>query len=88
MVSNAPQRIAKLAPLGDVFHRIDALATPVKPRTCALGDALGFVLAADITLSVAHPPKAIALHDGFALRAEEIADAGPYAPVTAKAKWV
>jgi molybdopterin biosynthesis enzyme len=88
MELNAPQRIAKLAPLGDVFHKIDALASPVKPRACALQDALGFVLAADIALSDAHPPKAKALHDGFALRAEEIADAGPYAPVAAEAKWV
>ena len=82
------QRIGKLTPLADVFHKIDALAAPVKPRECALDVALGFVLAADVKLTAAHPAKAIALIDGFALRAEEIADAGPYAPVKVKAKWI
>lgn len=82
------QRIGKLTPLSDVFHKIDALAAPVKPRESALEGALGFVLAADVKLSAAHPAKAIALVDGFALRAEEIADAGPYAPVAVKAKWI
>jgi molybdopterin biosynthesis enzyme len=82
------QRIARLTPLGDVFHKIDALAAPVKPRERAIKDALGFVLATDVKLLAAHPAKAIALVDGFAVRAEEIADAGPYAPVAVKAKWV
>jgi molybdopterin biosynthesis enzyme len=82
------QRTGKLTPLPDVFHKIDALAAAVKPRERALGDALGFVLAADVKLTAAHPVKAIALIDGFAMRAEEIADAGPYAPVAVKAKWI
>ncbi|HVT54470.1 MAG TPA: molybdopterin-binding protein [Xanthobacteraceae bacterium] len=87
-MEQASQRIKKLAPLGDVLHKIDALAAPVKPRESALAEALGGVLAEEVKLSAAHPAEARALIDGFALRAEEIADAGPYAPVKAKATWL
>jgi molybdopterin biosynthesis enzyme len=82
------QRIAKLTPLGDVFRKIDALAAPVKPRESALAKTLGRVLAEDVKLSAAHPAEARALIDGFALRAEDVSDAGPYAPIKAQANWV
>jgi len=88
MPSESNQRIAKLTPLDGVFHKIDALAVPVKPRDCALEDARGFVLAAGVQLAAARPASAIALRDGFAVRAEDIADSGPYAPVKAKVQWV
>jgi molybdopterin biosynthesis enzyme len=39
------------------------------------------VLAADATVSEARPAAPIALWDGWAVRAEAVADAGPYAPV-------
>lgn len=87
-MEHSSQRVAKLTPLGDVFRKIDALAAPVKPRTCALEGALGLVLAEDVKLSAAYPAEARALIDGFALRAEDISDAGPYAPIKAKAKWI
>jgi molybdopterin biosynthesis enzyme len=87
-MEHASQRIKKLAPLADVFRKIDALAAPVKPRACALAEALGLVLAEDVKLSAACPAEPRALIDGFALRADDIADAGPYAPVVVKAKWI
>jgi molybdopterin biosynthesis enzyme len=85
---NTLQRIAKLAPLEDVFHRIDALAAPVKAQDLALNNARGFVLAEDVVLASSSPAKAMALVDGWAVRASDITDAGPYAPVSVSAKWV
>lgn len=85
---NAPQRIAKLTPIDDVFRKIDALAATVKPRACEISAAAGFVLAEDVTAPSSVPKTAIALHDGYAVRADEITDAGSYAPVSVTAKWV
>jgi molybdopterin molybdotransferase len=85
---NAPQRIAKLTPIEGVFHKIDTLAATVAPRVCALDVATGFVLAEDVAASSSLPKTAVALHDGYAVRADEITDAGPYAPVNVTAKWV
>lgn len=85
---NASQRIAKLTPIDGVFHKIDAFAATVKPRACAIGAAAGFVLAEDVIAPSSVPKTAIALQDGFAVRADEITDAGSYAPVNVAAKWV
>ena len=75
-----PQRIARLTPLADVLARIEALAAPVAPRTSDLSGALLRALAEDIEAAAAQPAEARALRDGYAVRAEEIADAGSYAP--------
>jgi molybdopterin molybdotransferase len=78
---NGSQRISSLTPLADVLARVDALASPVAPREAALADAEGRVLAADAAVRTPQPATLIALRDGWAVRAELVADAGPYAPL-------
>jgi molybdopterin molybdotransferase len=73
------QRIAALTPIAQVLARFDALARPVSPREMALADAEGRVLAADV-VAAAWPAVATALIDGWAVLADAVADAGPYAP--------
>jgi molybdopterin biosynthesis enzyme len=83
------QRIARLAPLREIFAHLDALAKPVAAREVDLVSAVGRVLAADVRSPTAWPPKPVALRDGWAVRAELVADAGPYAPVPLPAPtWV
>jgi molybdopterin molybdotransferase len=76
-----PQRIAALTPIGDVLARVDALARPVRPREVAVADAEGRVLAADVTVAAPLPTLPTAITEGWAVRAELLADAGPYTPV-------
>jgi molybdopterin biosynthesis enzyme len=75
-----PQRISRLTPLKDALAALDALAKPVAPRRVDVDDAIGQVLAADAVAKLL-PPRAAALRDGWAVRAEELADAGGYASV-------
>jgi molybdopterin biosynthesis enzyme len=83
------QRISALTPLADVLARAAALARPMKPRGVALQDAEGRVLAEDV-FAGPWPATAVALTDGWAVRAETVADAGSYAPVLlgAPPAWV
>jgi molybdopterin biosynthesis enzyme len=82
MPPSEPQQLpSRLAPLPEVLARIDALTRPVEPRAVELAAAAGRVLAADVTVEQALPPVAIALRDGWAVRADLVADAGPYAPI-------
>jgi molybdopterin molybdotransferase len=82
MAPSEPQRLpCRLAPLREVFSRIDALARPVALREVELSAAAGRVLAADVLVEAPLPPAAIALRDGWAVRSDQVADAGPYAPV-------
>src|SRR5215813_11282775 len=80
-----PQRIGRLMPLGEARACIDQLVVPVAPRRTGTEAALGRVLAGEITVAHGHPAAAIALRDGFALRAEATLDAGSYAPVPVEA---
>jgi molybdopterin biosynthesis enzyme len=75
-----PQRIARLAPLADVLAWIDANVHPVAPREADSSDAVGHVLADDIKVPRALPPRAIALRDGYALQSDATSDASSYAP--------
>ena len=75
------QRIARLAPLKEVLAQVEALARPVVPRDVALDEALGCVLATDITALETRPAQPVALVDGWAVRAELVQDAGAYSPV-------
>lgn len=77
---NGSQRISSLTPIGDVLARVAALARPVAPRAVALADAEGRVLAEDVTVAAPWPAAPIALQDGWAVRADLVADAGSYAP--------
>lgn len=84
-----PQRISRLTPLKDALATLDALAKPVAPRQADVGDAIGQTLAADAVAKLL-PSRATALRDGWAVKAEELADAGGYAPMqlTGKPAWV
>ena len=74
------QRISSLTPIGDVLARVAALARPVAPRAMAAADAEGRVLAEDVVVATPWPAAPTALQDGWAVRAELVADAGSYAP--------
>jgi molybdopterin molybdotransferase len=88
--SQATQRLAALTPLAEVLARVDALAQPVAPREAAVVDAEGRVLAADAGVTAPRPAVPVALIDGWAVRADAIADASAYAPVLLAAvpAWV
>ena len=75
-----PQRITRLTPLRDVLARIDAYVKPAEVRTVELAAAAGRILAHDIVVDRPVPPAALALRDGWAVRSDLTADAGPYAP--------
>lgn len=75
------QRISTLTPIGDVLARAAALARPVVPHELALGEAEGCVLADDVRAASSWPAAPVALLDGWAVRADAVADAGPYAPL-------
>src|SRR3989442_8579235 len=74
------QRVSRLAPLPEIHALIDAIARPVAPRSMEVAMATGRVLAADVRVPMRVPVAAIALRDGWAVRSELVADAGPYAP--------
>jgi molybdopterin molybdotransferase len=81
MAPSEPQQLpSRLAPLREVLARIDALARPVAPREVDLMAAAGRVLAADVVVAEPLPVTAVALRDGWAVRSDRVADAGPYAP--------
>ena len=75
------QRIARLAPLKEVLAQVEALARFVVPRDVALDEALGCVLATDVTALESRPAQPVAAMDGWAVRAELVQDAGAYSPV-------
>ncbi|HKY86263.1 MAG TPA: molybdopterin-binding protein [Pseudorhodoplanes sp.] len=80
MVSDHPQRIARLAPLGDVLAWIDANVRPVASSDVPSSQATGKALAADIAITKPIPSHPISLRDGYALKSEWTNDASPYAP--------
>src|SRR5215813_10567521 len=71
----SPQRIERLTPLATVLAAIERLAAAAAPYQSSTDSALGLTLAADVTVSQARPAAALALRDGFAVRAEETLDA-------------
>jgi molybdopterin biosynthesis enzyme len=80
MAADSIQRIARLTPLEAILALFRSRVAMVPPRRAPLMQALGAVLAGDACAAEC-PPRAIALRDGFAVAAGDIADAGPYAPV-------
>lgn len=75
------QRIVRLTPLADVLAAIDRAVKPVSAIAQSIGKAAGRVLAEDCSVEHAAPSCSIAMRDGWAVNAETVADAGPYAPV-------
>jgi molybdopterin biosynthesis enzyme len=78
---NGSQRISSLTPISQVLARVAALARAVAPREVALADAEGRILAEDAGVKTPRPAAPTALQDGWAVRAEQVTDAGSYAPV-------
>ena len=74
------QRVTRLTPLAAVLAMIDSGVRPAAAQRRPLHAAGNLVLAEDIVAPLL-PPAAIALRDGYAVAASEIADAGPYAPI-------
>jgi molybdopterin molybdotransferase len=74
------QRITRLTPLAAVLAMIDSGVRPAAVQRRPLHAAGNLTLAEDIVVPLL-PPAAVALRDGYAVAASEIADAGPYAPV-------
>lgn len=73
------QTIARLTPLADVLSIIDSDVKPVTPRTLDVTAAVGRVLAND-AMPPARPSSAIALQDGWAVRADDTLGASGYTP--------
>jgi len=73
------QIVTRLTPLADVRAMIEAEVSPVAAHARAVADAVGCVLAEDVS-APAQPERAIALQDGWALHAEETQGASAYAP--------
>jgi len=74
-------RLSRLTPLEEVFGLLQSIVSPVPSREVALSHAAGCIAAADLAVTIRQPPTPIALRDGWAVRADVVADAGPYAPV-------
>jgi molybdopterin biosynthesis enzyme len=82
VVESELQRIAKLTPLSDVLASFDLSIRPVAAREEVVAAAAGLALAADIVVAAGHPKTAVALRDGYAVRADATADASSYAPAS------
>lgn len=79
-VDSEVQRIAKLTPLHEVLASFDTTVDAVAPREETINAAIGKTLAADAVIAGPWPQAALALRDGFALRADATTDASSYAP--------
>jgi molybdopterin molybdotransferase len=73
------QRIDRLTPLDDVLARVARLTRPVRPSEVRTAAAYGATLAEDIVAGE-RPGAALALIDGWAVRADATIDASAYAP--------
>lgn len=68
-------RNAPLLPVDEARNRIVAAMVPTPVETVSLAHALNRVLAADVTARVTQPPTDVSAMDGYAVRAEEVAEA-------------
>jgi molybdopterin molybdotransferase len=73
------QRIVRLTPLVEALAAISARVAPVAAVAMPAEAATGHVLVADLVAVQGYPRAATALIDGFAVHADETADAGAYA---------
>jgi molybdopterin molybdotransferase len=73
------QRIDRLTPLDEVLARVANLVAPVVPCEVRTAAAWGATLAEDIVAGE-RPATALALIDGWAVRADATIDASSYAP--------
>src|ERR1041385_7889674 len=80
---------ASLTPLDTALAALLAHVEPVAPIALPLTEALGGVVA-DMPPLHAHPPRAGAAADGWALRARDLVGASSYSPLALKISpvWV
>jgi molybdopterin biosynthesis enzyme len=81
VVDSSIQRISQLTPRGAVLASFARNVSEVRPQTVAVAAAINAVLAEDVIVSTS-PLRPVALRDGFPVKADDVADATPYAPVT------
>jgi molybdopterin molybdotransferase len=83
------QRIDRLTPLADIIGLLGNVA-PVTPVERDVTHCLGCVLAEDLVAPRSTPALPVALRDGWAVLADALAGAGPYAPlpVNPVPRWV
>jgi molybdopterin biosynthesis enzyme len=81
------QRIVRLAPLPEVLASIGRFAA-VAPREISIAEARGRVLADDAFAPSPLPAATTAARDGWAVAADQVADASTYAPMPVNAAWV
>lgn len=72
---------AALIPLADAVALLVGPLAPLAIRTVSPGEALGRIAGRDIRAARDEPPHATALRDGWAVRADDVLGASPYAPV-------
>src|SRR5690606_33174198 len=72
-----------MIPLDEAVATVLAGCTPLPAEPTPLGDALGRVLAADVSAPEAVPPFANTAMDGYAVRASDVAAAPVRLPVVA-----
>ncbi len=70
----------KMLSVAEALAKVSGGVKRVSAEQVALPDALGRVLASDVAARLTHPPTAVSAMDGYAVRAQDVADA----PVTLK----
>jgi molybdopterin molybdotransferase len=80
-VSEAIQTISRLTPLADVLLMIDAEVKPVTQSTIDVFAGAARTLAAD-AVAPSRPTSSLALHDGWAINADETLGADGHAPAS------
>ena len=65
-----------LLPVDEARRRVTAGLAPTASETVALSDAMGRILASDISARLSLPPAAVSAMDGYAVRAEDCGAVG------------
>ena len=81
VVDSSNQRISRLTPRGAVLASFAQNVSKVRPQTVTVAAAINAVLAEDVIASTS-PVHPVALRDGFPVKADDVGNATPYAPVT------
>ncbi len=69
-----------LTALSDAQAVLLAMLAPVAPQHVACAQAVGLIVAEDMCVGAAQPPRAMALRAGYALCAQDLAGASAFAP--------
>src|SRR4051812_46193709 len=64
--------MSALVPVAEARQRLIESLKPLATESVALMDAIGRVLAEDVTARVTHPPADVSAMDGYAVRAADV----------------